>query len=44
MKLTAEEVAAILHEVFWYLTQGNNEFTVEVGGVCIKCTEEGSEK
>ena len=41
MNLTAEQVASIIHEVFMYLTQGNHDFTVQVGDVCIKCTEEG---
>ena len=40
MKLTGEQKAAILHEVFMYLMQGNYEFTVQIGGVCVKCTEE----
>lgn len=44
MKLTAEQVAAILHEAFMYLTQGNYNFTVQVGGVVIKCTDEGGDK
>lgn len=44
MKLTAEQVATILHEVFMYLTQGNHDFTVQVGDVVIKCTEEGGAK
>ena len=44
MKLTAEQIATILHEVFMYLTQGNNDFTVQVGDVVIKCIEEGGDK
>ena len=41
VKLTAEQIASILHEVFMYLTQGNYDFTVQVGDVVVKCTEEG---
>lgn len=41
MKLTDEQAATILHEVFMYLTEGNYDFTVQVGDVVIKCTEEG---
>ena len=44
MKLTAEQVAAILHEVFMYLTQGDYDFTVQVGDVVVKCTAEGGGK
>ena len=44
VKLTAEQVATILHEVFMCLTQGNYDFTVQVGDVVIKCTEEGGAK
>ena len=44
MKLTAEQVAAILHEISMYLTQGNYDFTVQVGDVVIKCTKEGDAK
>jgi hypothetical protein len=44
VKLTAEQVAAILHDVFMYLTQGNYDFTVQVGDVVLKCTEEGDAK
>lgn len=42
MKLTDEQVAAILREVFMYLTQGDYDFTVQVGCVVVKCTEEGA--
>jgi hypothetical protein len=44
VNLTEGQVATILHEVFMYLTEGNYDFTVQVGGVVIKCTEEGGEK
>lgn len=44
MNLTAEQVATILHEAFMHLTQGNYDFTVQVGDVVIKCTEEGGAK
>lgn len=44
MKLTAEQVATVLYEVFMYLTQGNYDFTVQVGDAVIKCTEEGGAK
>jgi hypothetical protein len=43
MKLTAEQVATILYEVFVYLAHGNYDFTVQVGDVVIKCTDEGKE-
>lgn len=43
MKLTAEQTATILHEVFMYRTNGNYDFTVQAGDVVIKCTDEGKE-
>jgi len=44
VKLTGEQKATILHEVFMYLMQDNYDFTVQVGDVVIKCTEEGGAK
>lgn len=44
MKLTGEQKATILYEVFMYLMHDNYDFTVQVSDVVIKCTEEGGDK